>query len=189
MTRKQALIQVINLLSSDTNNAEIVRLFQDIYDELPLIHWSDKSIRDTIDQFIIDNGRVPTATDFKKRGMPPHPVFKQKYGITLAEWLKQNYPSPKPSREEQRKEFTQRFIEDYCDIQPRTSEEFNARRKEGTRSWQSIASYHKVTSWRKLIQILNLPLYSPLPLDRENRVSMQFKVRVHSDYNFTDNEY
>ena len=87
MTRKQALYKAIQELSKDEGFFETVKLLQDIYDELPLVHWSDKSIRDTVEQFIVDNGRPPTVTDFKAKGMPPHPVFKQKYKITLG-WNK-----------------------------------------------------------------------------------------------------
>ena len=41
MTRKQALKQAIRLLSENPENAEVIEKLQDIYDELPLIHWSE----------------------------------------------------------------------------------------------------------------------------------------------------
>lgn len=44
-------------LSQFPEYAEEVQLLQDICDELPLIHWSDKSIRDAVAQFILDYGR------------------------------------------------------------------------------------------------------------------------------------
>ena len=69
MTRKQAITKAITALHQTGENAEAIRLLQDLSDELPLIHWSDKSIRDTVEQFIQDNGRPPTASDFKKAGM------------------------------------------------------------------------------------------------------------------------
>ena len=64
MTRKQALNKAIQALSKKKEYSEVIQLLQDIHDELPLIHWSDKSIRDTVEQFIVDNGRRPSATDF-----------------------------------------------------------------------------------------------------------------------------
>ena len=100
MTRKQALLRAITVLGKNPEYAEDIRILQEICDELPLIHWSDSSIRDTVEQFILDNGRVPTASDFKKKGMPPHPVIKQKYKITLGEWLEKHYPVRKPTYEE-----------------------------------------------------------------------------------------
>ena len=70
MTRKQALQRAIEALSTNPEYAEDIRILQEIKDELPLIHWSDSSIRDTVEQFILDNNRVPTVTDFKKKGLP-----------------------------------------------------------------------------------------------------------------------
>ena len=120
MTRKEALKKAIVILSESPENIDITRFLQDIHDELPLIHWTDKSIRDTVDQFIIDNGRVPTATDFKKKGMPPHPVFKQKYNLTLAEWLNENYPVTKITSDELKLKHTENFKNDYERIKPKS---------------------------------------------------------------------
>ena len=158
-------------------------LLQDIRDELPMIHWSDKSIRDTIDQFIIDNDRVPTASDFRKKGMPPHPVIRQKYKITLAEWLKRNYPVHKPTQEELKGKYTEEFIADYESIRPKTQEEFNRKRNKGTKGWQTVAAYHGVKSWRALINKLGLTSYS---VKHRERTHMSIKVNVFSHYDFND---
>ena len=53
MTRKQAIIQAIQVLSKIDGKEEIISLLQDIYDEIPLIRWSDKSIHDTVKQLKI----------------------------------------------------------------------------------------------------------------------------------------
>ena len=44
-----------------------------------------------MEQYIVDHGKVPNPSDFKKAGMPPHPVIKNKYKVTLKEWLEENY--------------------------------------------------------------------------------------------------
>lgn len=183
MTRKEALKKAIEILSQSAENVDITRLLQDIHDELPLIHWTDKSIIDTVEQFIADNGRVPTATDFRSKGMPPHPVFKQKYKITLGEWLNQNYPITKPSFEELRSKHTEAFIENYNRIKPKSPDEFNKNRTKGTLCWQSVAKYHECKSWRKFIKELNLPLYFDMKRDH---VPVEFKVNIITDYDFKD---
>ena len=38
-------------------------------------------------------------------------------------------------------------------------EDFNKNRSKGTLSWQSVAKYYDCTSWLKLINILDLPIY------------------------------
>lgn len=98
MTRKQAITKAIAALHQTGENAEAIRLLQDLSDELPLIHWSDKSIRDTVEQFMLDNGRPPTVSDFKKAGMPSHMVIQNKYKMTLGSgWIKTIPPVSLPS--------------------------------------------------------------------------------------------
>ena len=181
MTRKQALQRAIAVLAKNPEYAEDIRILQEICDELPLIHWSDSSIRDTVEQFILDNGRVPTASDFKKKGMPPHPVIKQKYKITLGEWLEENYPTQKPSFEEIKERYTKDFLIDYENIKPRSSEEFNKKRSPGTRGWQTIAFYHNAKSWRALLKALNLQLYFDMARDH---VPVEFDVNITTDIDF-----
>ena len=180
MTRKQAIFNAIKALSGKAEYEETIRLLKDLYDELPLIHWSDKSIRDRIEQFIADNGRVPTLSDFRKKGMPPHPVFRQKYRINLSEWLEHNYPNPKPTREELKAKYTREFKKEYRRLKPHSCREYQKKRDKSTKCWQTIAQYYGVRSWRALLKALNLPIYSsPNP----SRKTSAFTVNVNCDLN------
>ena len=183
MTRKQALNKAIEALSKDKEYTEVISKLKDIYDELPLIHWSDKSIRDTVDQFIADNGRVPTVSDFRRKGMPPHTVIKQKYKITLSEWLSENYPTHRPTYEELKEKYTKEFVEEYERIKPKTQDQFNKERTCGTKGWQTVASYYSVKSWKQLLNVLSLPPYSE---DKHSRKHGKIKVCIYSQYDFTD---
>ena len=183
MTRKQALQRAIEHLSRFPEYTEEVRLLEEIRRELPLIHWSDRSIHDTVEQFILDNGRPPTASDFKKAGMPPHTVIQNKYKMPLSQWLNENYPTPKPSAEELKEEYTQAFLEDYHRIKPRSQYEFNQHKRPETRGWQTVAAYHNTRSWRKLLKKLDRPLYFDLKRDH---VPANLKVIIHNDYDFRD---
>ena len=51
--------------------------------ELPFYSRSEDAIRDAAEQFILDHSRVPTATDFKKRGLPPHTVIMKRFIIKI----------------------------------------------------------------------------------------------------------
>ena len=135
-------------------------MLQDIYDEMPLIHWSDKSIRDTVEQFIADNGRPPTAVDFRKKGMPPHTVIKQKYGVTLGEWLQDNYPQPILNTEEKTTDITNRFIDTYNALRPKSAKDFDMRRPKGSQCWATVAQYNGCTNWTSLLKKLSLLSYS-----------------------------
>lgn len=179
MTRKQAIIKAIQTVSESglEESNDIIGLLQDIYDELPINHWTDKSIRDSVEQFIIDNGRNPTATDFKKKGMPPHPVIKQKYKITLSEWLEKNYPTHSPNLEELKNDYTKSFVEDYLRIKPKSSDEFNQKKSANTKCWQTVAKYYDVKAWLPLIKTLGLPHFS----ENNSRKAVQFNVNIESN--------
>lgn len=178
MTRKTAIYQAIYILSQSKGNEEIIKKLQDIVDELPLIHWSDKSIRDRVEQFIEDEGRTPNVSDFRKKGMPPHTVFKQKYGINLAEWLQQNYPTTRPTAEEVTNAYIQEFTSEYKRIKPRSAKEYESNRNKGVKSWQTVCSRCGQTSWRGLIKHLDLPFYFDMQKDH---VPMKFNIKVTTD--------
>ena len=183
MTRKQALHRAITVLSQNEENYEAIRILEELSAELPLIHWSDSSIRDTVEQFILDNGRPPTASDFKKGGMPPHMVIQNRYKMSLGQWLQENYPTPKPSFEALKEQYTQAFLEDYARIKPKSQYEFNENKRPETRGWQTVAAYHNTRSWRSLLKILGLPLYFDMKRDH---IPADVKVNVHVDYDFRD---
>ena len=128
-------------------------------------------IRDSVEQFILDNGR------------PPHSVIKRRFGVTLQEWLDRNYPTEKTPLAELHAQATQDFIREYLRIQPVSAEDYNARRTHPSRGWYAIAKYNHTRRWRILLEKLNLPIYN----NRGTPPSPpQLKVRVISDYNFED---
>ena len=178
MTRKTALNQAIYILSQSEGNEEIIEKLQDLLEELPIIHWSDKSIHDRVQQFIEDNGRNPTTTDFKKKGMPPHTVIKQKYGIILTEWLEKFYPTVRPSPEAIRKEYSEEFIREYSRIKPRSADEYEAKRSKGAKSWQTVRFRCGQKSWRGLIRHLELPVYFDMAKDH---IPIKFNIQIKTD--------
>ena len=181
MTRKTALQEAISQLSRDQKNTEICEKLSDILEDMPLTNWTDKTIRDRIEQFYEDEGRYPTTTDFKKKGMPPHPVFKHRYKVNLSQWLQENYPVPKITYEERKEKHTQAFKEEYLRICPKSSDDFDQRRRSGVISWRGLAPYYNVTSWHNLLKVLDLPV--PKPSSKE-RVKQKFKVTVLTDLDF-----
>ena len=180
MTRKQALELAVQALAG---NEEAVQVLHTMIDELPLNRWTEAAIRDSVEQFILDNGRPPLRTDFKKKHLPPHSVIKRRFGVTLQEWLDQNYPPEKTPLDELHAQATQDFIREYLRIQPVSAEDYNARRTHPSRGWYAIAKYNHTRRWRILLEKLNLPIYN----NRGTPDSApQLKVRVISDYNFED---
>ena len=182
MTRKQAITKAIAALQQEGDSSEAIRILEELSSEVPIIHWSDTALRDTVDQFIADTGRMPTATDFKKTGMPPYRVFMCNYGLTPTEWLQTNYPEHYPSAQEMIDGYTKAFIEDYLRLQPKSADDFNARRSDKSRSWRCVARYHHLGTWTSLLKHLGLPKYT----EAKDRTSSRVTVVVHHDYDFKD---
>ena len=181
MTRKQALEKAIEILINieDFNDKEetIIKL-QEIISSLPMTGWDDKTIRDSVDQYILDNQRIPTASDFKKKGLPPHPVIQNRYGITLSEWLEKNYPGHKEKIEVMAKRETDAFIIAYNNIKPKSAKDFDRQRPRGVKSWVTIAQYNKCSNWKSLLNKLSLKSYSSRRLTYERE---KINVTVYHD--------
>ena len=182
MTRKQALALAIQALN-EAGQTEAAEILHTLSGELPFFSWSEDAIYDAVEQFILDHGRVPTTSDFKKRGLPPHTVIKRRFGVTLQEWLEQHYPTIKPPLDELQAKATEDFIKEYLRIQPTSAEDYNARRTHPSRGWFAIAKYNHTRRWRILLEKLNLPIYNNRDVPNS---TPQLKVRVISDYNFED---
>ena len=182
MTRKQALALAIQTLN-ETGQTEAAGIRHTLSGELPFFSWSEVAIFDAVEQFILDHGRVPTTTDFKKRGLPPHTVIKRRFGVTLQEWLEQNYPTEKTPLDELHAKATEDFIKEYLRIRPVSAEDYNARRTHPSRGWFAIAKYNHTRRWRILLEKLDLPVYNNRSVPE---TTPQLKVRVISDYNFED---
>ena len=183
MTRKQAISLAIQALSETEQNEEAIQVLHTISEEMPLNRWTEDAIRDSVEQFILDHGRVPNCKDFRKKCLPPHTVIKLRFGLTLQEWLEQNYPVEKPPMDEVRARATEEFVREYLRIRPVSAEDYNVRRARPSLSWFTIARYNHTRRWRILLEKLELPVYNngDVAKDKPN-----FKVNIISDYDFRD---
>ena len=68
-------------------------------------------------------------------------------------------------------------------IQPKSADEFNARRTPRTHCWYTVAVYNHTRSRRNLLAKLELPIYNNIDVPR---VKPDLKVSVISDTDFRD---
>ena len=84
MTRRQAILQAIRILSNYPENDEIILKLQEILDELPLVTWTSKSIIDSIEDYAIrHNNILPNSkelTTYNK--LPSNTVIYKIFGLT-----------------------------------------------------------------------------------------------------------
>ena len=95
MTRKQAIFKVIlKIRAQKGQNEALIAKLTEIADLMPFVKWSEETVRDCVEQFMSDHGRLPTVTDFKvKNGMPAHALFPYLVKMTAHEWMKRSFPT------------------------------------------------------------------------------------------------
>ncbi len=91
MTRKQAVLDAIEILSKKKENEQTVKILREIYDELPIIHWTQNSVLDAFAQFIQENSRLPTRGDFDET-LPSRPTIKKIFNMSLVEFEQHYFP-------------------------------------------------------------------------------------------------
>ena len=172
MTRKQAVCKALALLKHMEPSAEIeetMEKLEEILCEMPFTRWSEETIHDTLKQFAAEHGRNPTATDLKRKGMPPHPVIKLRFGMTAKEFLHTFYPTEPRAHEstpyggKSKEEWTADFIVQFGEIKPASAEQYDKQRQKKTPSWQTIARYNGQTRWAELLAALGLAKASGSP--------------------------
>ncbi len=178
MTRKQAISIAVQALAEHGQNQEAISVLLTMQEELPLNRWTDAAIRDSIEQFVLDHGRIPNGSDFKRRGLPPHPVIQNRYGVNLHEWLHKTYPQLGTLLEEAQKAATERFVADYLRIRPKSAAKYDKARGGNCCCWYTIARYHHVTTWRALLEKLELPVYSEVAVAKKK---MEYYVRFEAN--------
>lgn len=95
MTRKQAIFKaILKIRAQKEQNEDLVAKLTEIADAMPFVKWSEGTVRDCVEQFMSDHGRLPTVTDFKvKDGMPAHALFPYLFKMTAHEWMERNFPT------------------------------------------------------------------------------------------------
>ena len=180
MTRKEALSIAIQALSGIEQNVEAVDVLRTMREELPLNRWSEAAIRDSIEQFVLDHRRLPEGADFKNdRTLPSHTVIKNKFGVNLSEWLVDTYPDILELQKKARAAATERFVQEYHRLQPKSAVEFDRGRVPDCCCWYTIAGYNETNTWRALLAKLELPVFSNVAVPKKKReYYVQFEANL-----------
>lgn len=185
MTRKQAIRLILSYLDSCQNlPAELCKaknILQETHENMAWKIWNDKTIRESIERFIKENGRPPNTKDLSKHEyLPPVPSIRQVYKTPVAEWLRQNYPNNGIDHWQYRnqkvsdEELLNWFKSEYKRIKPTTEKEFRQNRGEGSPSWRYVANQLGIRSWKKLIEFAELENYKAPKAGTNFRVHSKF---------------
>ncbi len=183
MTRRQALETALKQMEKNSGPAEAAAVIRGMIAEMPCVGWSDDMIRDAVEQFIADNGRIPRPSDFGKKPLPPHTVIRYRYRMNCSEWLKRNYPASDPAKTE-RAAVTEKFTEEYRRIGPLSAREFDRRRGASVPCSATVCRHHGGVKWSELLRELQLPApESGMRQHGEYTVT----VTVHTNFDFEEN--
>ena len=101
ITRKTALNKAISLLEQHSNREEEIHKLRLLTTGVPILQWSAEVTKDCIDDFYLENNRLPTVNDTHCGTLPAHTSFKHLFGATASEWLNEYakyFVVPKTSR-------------------------------------------------------------------------------------------
>ena len=99
ITRKAAIYKAISLLEKQKDREEEIAILRELATGVPILQWSEKVAKDCIDNFYLENNRLPTVTDLEKKGeLPFHTNFKYLFGITARQWIDENFVSYAPPK-------------------------------------------------------------------------------------------
>jgi hypothetical protein len=164
MTRKTALSIAIKTLES-LENADftgILHKLRELYDEMPLSKWTERSIQDAIAQWIEENRKQPSIYDLDHSYMPSHTTIKHILKLNAKVYLERHFPNQQrtthsPYGEKSVDELLDLFKQEYARLNSPSANDFNKLRQKDTPCWQTYAELLSPgTTWIVLITYCNL---------------------------------
>ena len=90
MTRKEAVSAAISALQG---NFAAVEKLREIEEDMPFVCWTEKGVCDCVEQFMEEQGRLPTLTDCGRRApMPSHATILYVCKMHASAWLHKKFP-------------------------------------------------------------------------------------------------
>lgn len=140
--------------------------------------WTEVLIRQRVEGFIIQNGRIPSREDLLGTPELPSPeTFNNVVKMNWRLWIKETFPDCVPdnwrydllsSKKIDKKKWLELFKKEYKRIKPATGNQYNQQRTQGTPTWNTIAkligeSEHKWSNMKKVAGVEDVPISSNKP--------------------------
>ena len=164
ITRKQAVLRAIEVLSESKENHEFCKVLERLSEELPLSHWTENSILDAVNQFLNENGRLPASVDFLKVDyLPNRCTIKNKLGLTMEEFYNKYYSNFYYNNNsvynyKDIEYWTDMFKEQYIKHGKPSLNYFDKLRDNDTPCVQTYCKIIGVDTWNELLEHCNFPV-------------------------------
>jgi len=170
MTRKTALQEAIAIIENARigkgRKEEIIAGLRLCVEELPFAKWSEAAVFDACDQFVLERGAI-RLRDFDHAGLPSHPTIKNRFGMTAKGFRDRYYPLPDTAEFQpkfslaEREAWNARFVVEFHRIRCTSGQHYNRERGKDQPVWQTICRLNGVSTWRQLLEQLDLDTYRP----------------------------
>lgn len=169
MTRKQAILSAIQILSKEENNIDVINKLQEIYNEMPLSKWTKLSIIDCIETYAEEhNGMFPYINELRNRnGLPSTTAIFSKFNISsIDDFYNQYFPhlrhkigNGSPYYDKEMSFFLDTFKSEYTKMQSEfnskviCSRQYNKNRSEGTPNVETVMRRHNCNTYAELLEL------------------------------------
>ena len=165
MTRKQALLKAIEELQKNKRNDQVVTILKEICEELPLVHWTEKSILDAFQQYLNEhNNEFPSKRNLGK-SLPTYNVIKKFFKSScMTDFRDSFFPNEytehfSPYANYSKENITECFIRNYYAINGGNYvkyDEYDLYREPGTPSIRFIINKLNCNSYNDLLIKMNI---------------------------------
>ena len=189
ITRKQAVLRAIEVLSETKENHEICVVLKGLAEELPLSHWTKNSILDATNQFLYENGRLPASVDFLKVDyLPNRCTIKNKLGLTMEEFYNIYYNDFYYNNNsiynyKDINYWTNMFKEQYIKHGKPGLNSFDKVRDEGTPCVQTYCKIIGLNTWNELLKYCDFPVVGQNGYSRVRPKRTKTKYTIVCEFN------
>ena len=162
INRLQALQIAINAIKQLPETAEnkmaIKRLDEMSKDcKVSGTYWTKEKVFEVLDKWKEEHFRKPTVTTLMEEGMPSPATIQRLFDMKGSTFFSIYYPRKNKAKRKNKyslmseEDWVKNFIEQFNKIKPVSSDDYNAKREQGTPTWQTIARYLHLSTWKSLI--------------------------------------
>lgn len=162
VNRTQALeiaIKAIKQLPESYENKQAIERLEGIMADCKItgIFWTKEKVFEVLNKWRDEHGRNPSVTNLMEPEMPPPSTIQRLFDMSGSAFLNIHYPrSDKAKRKNKysvktEQEWVEDFVEQFNEIQPCSSAEYNIKRNKNTPTWQTVARYLKLSTWQDLL--------------------------------------
>ena len=189
ITRKQALLHAIEIIknnsTTDDNSKELemINVLEEMIKELPFSYWTQASIVDAFNQYILEHGCLPLMTEIDNhKQLPKHSTIKQNFKMTTRCFFELYYADyvgtykTKIYGYKDREYWINCFKEQYIKLGCPGKVRYDKLRDEGIPCANQMLKLTKIGTWNELLD------YCGFEIIGENRYSKKKKKKkIHND--------